>query len=105
MANFLQFNHTNYVELNLVAAHTAIFLTRFSSFKKGVDEIFFSLNVQLKKKKRKLGVRAGIFKYLKTHIPNLKANHNGQPQISPCFLQEKTPITLWSNYMPCTLHP
>lgn len=46
MANFLQFNHTNYVELNLVAAHTAIFLTRFSSFKKGVDEIF-SLNVQL----------------------------------------------------------
>ena len=41
MVNFLQFNHTNYVGLNLVAAHRAIFLAHFSSFKKeGVDEIF-----------------------------------------------------------------
>ena len=50
MANFLQFNHTNYAGLNLVAAHPAIFLTRFSSFEKGVDEIFSLLTCSLRKK-------------------------------------------------------
>lgn len=42
MANFLSFNHTNYVGLNRVAAQSAIFLTHFSFFKKAVDEIFLS---------------------------------------------------------------
>lgn len=60
MANFLQFNHTNYVELNLVAAHTAIFLTRFSSFKKGVDEMF-SLLTRCNFKKKKVRCQSRYF--------------------------------------------
>lgn len=52
MANFLQFNHTNYVGLNLVAAQRAIFLAHFSSFKKGVDEIFSLLTYNFKKQKK-----------------------------------------------------
>ena len=74
MANFLSLNHINYVGL-WVAAQSAIFLKHFSSFKKRCWWIFSLLTCNLKK--RKVGVRAGVSKRLRTHTPRRGSNHSG----------------------------
>lgn len=73
MANFLSFSHINYAGL-WVAAQSAIFSKHFSSFKKRCWWIFSLLTRNLKK--RKVGVRAGVSKCLRTHTPRRGSSHS-----------------------------